>query len=82
MTDLLQGVRGVLAAELSGELSGQALIKRCTDVAEELRRAYVGESGVPHEVWHYLHDADIRVRDPKYAKTQLELLRMLVALPT
>lgn len=80
MVELLQQVGAVLAAELSGELRGEALIKRCTEVAEELRRASTGEATVPHEVWHFLHDADLRVRDPAYAKVQLERISSILLL--
>jgi hypothetical protein len=78
VSDLLDAVRGVLAAELSGELSGKTLVDRCTEVAEDLRREYAGEASVPHDVWHYLHDADIRIRDPNYAEAQLALLKSLI----
>jgi len=27
---------------------------------------------VPHDLWHFLSDADIRFKDPRYRKTQLE----------
>lgn len=74
MTDSLREVRAVLAAELSGELAGPALIKRCTQVARLLH-----SMDVPHEVWHYLSDADIRVRDREYAKIQLEVIKGLLS---
>lgn len=81
MSDLLEPVRRLLAQELSRELFGQALVVRCTEVAEQLRSAYSGESSVPHEVWHYLHDADIRIRDPKFAEAQLGTLLSIVSHP-
>jgi hypothetical protein len=27
---------------------------------------------VPHDLWHFLSDADIRFKDPRYRKAQLE----------
>jgi hypothetical protein len=74
VTDSLREVRAVLAAELSGELAGVALIKRCTEVARLLQ-----SNDVPHEVWHYLSDADIRVRDREYANVQLERIKALLS---
>ena len=74
MSDPLREVRAVLAAELSGELTGTALVKRCTEVVRLLRSI-----DVPHEVWHYLSDADIRVRDREYAKVQLEVIKGLLS---
>ena len=79
MSDLLREVRAVLAAELAGELAGPALIKRCTEVARLVQQNYAGEPDVPHEVWHYLHDADIRVRDSEYANVQLERIKGLLS---
>jgi hypothetical protein len=78
VSDLLREVHAVLAAELAGELAGPELIRRCTEVARLLQRNYAGEPDVPHEVWHYLHDADIRVRDREYARVQLERIMGLL----
>jgi len=33
------------------------------------------EIGVPHVIWHYLDDADIRIRDPRYAEAQVLAVR-------
>ncbi len=30
--------------------------------------------GMPHSLWHFLDDADIRAKDPAYAREQLERL--------
>lgn len=41
-----------------------------------------GDLQVPHALWHYLDDADIRMKDPRYAEAQIlqikELLRTWV----
>ena len=79
LSDLLREVRAVLAAELAGEFAGPALIKKCTEVARLLQQNYSGETDVPHEVWHYLHDADIRVRDREYACVQLQRIKALLS---
>lgn len=33
------------------------------------------EIGVPHVIWHYLDDADIRIRDSRYAEAQVLAVR-------
>ena len=33
----------------------------------------------PHIVWHFLSDADIRFKDPRYAKAQLEGLAVALS---
>ncbi|MCU0697658.1 MAG: hypothetical protein MUC96_14120 [Myxococcaceae bacterium] len=79
MAAVLDEVRGLISAELAGDLGGAALVERCTEVAERLQRAYGGEASVRHEVWHYLHDTDVRVRDRASAKAQLARVCALVA---
>ncbi|WP_454832686.1 hypothetical protein [Pseudoxanthomonas wuyuanensis] len=34
---------------------------------------------LPEQVWHYLHDADIRVKDPERAAEQNEMLTGIIA---
>ena len=34
---------------------------------------------VPHELWHYLADADIRARDPAYCHAQEQFVRDYLA---
>jgi hypothetical protein len=80
MSDVLDPVRALLAAELAGALSGAALVAECTRVALELGRASASAAAVPHGVWHYLSDADVRIRDPGYAKVQLETVRRALGL--
>lgn len=75
--DDLREVREVLALELAGGLSGPELIQRCTEVARLLQRR--GAPDVPHEVWHYLQDADVRVRDRDFAFVQLEGIQSLLS---
>lgn len=75
----LNEVQELLAAELRGELAGTALIEACTTIAYELQHSSAAGL-VPHEVWHYLSDADIRVKDPAYAVVQLERVRALLSL--
>ncbi|MBX9402320.1 hypothetical protein K4L06_13480 [Lysobacter sp. BMK333-48F3] len=39
--------------------------------AKALMELDVGELDVPHALWHYLEDADIRLKDPEYSKVQI-----------
>ena len=45
--------------------------------SEELRSNYSGV-GVPAQVWHYLHDADIRVKEPEYRLAQDDMLTDII----
>lgn len=35
---------------------------------------------VPHAVWHYLADADIRLKDPRYREMQDKEIKEIIAL--
>jgi len=37
-------------------------------------------TGVPDFIWHYLSDADVRLKDPRYAQVQQEMLTELLAM--
>jgi hypothetical protein len=73
-------VRAVVRAELAGTLRGEPLIVKCTNLALQLQ-ASAGVGLVPHEIWHYLSDADIRTKDRKYAEAQLRRTVELLPLP-
>ncbi|MGY0610627.1 hypothetical protein [Luteimonas sp. A501] len=34
---------------------------------------------LPHQVMHYLHDADIRIKDPEYRKYQEEMISKIIS---
>lgn len=37
-----------------------------------------GDIQVPHALWHYLDDADIRMKDQNYAEAQILLIKELL----
>ncbi len=78
MTDIRSAIREVLAQERTGVLKGKDLINACTELAARARTPGSGAEFVPHEIWHYLSDADIRVKDSAYAKAQLEQVARLL----
>lgn len=47
---------------------------------QALRRDPPLAARVPHFIWHYLDDADIRARDPAYAASQTAQLKEALAL--
>jgi hypothetical protein len=73
-----QELRLVIRSELSGQLAGDALIETCTALARRLQGSSE-VSTIPHEVWHYLSDADIRSKDKRYAEAQLQ--RIIEVMP-
>lgn len=38
---------------------------------KSLMRLDMGDIRVPHVLWHYLSDVDIRMKDQRYAKAQM-----------
>ena len=71
MTPTLADVETLVRSESSGELSGSELINQCTRLALLLQPTNTSANPVPR---HYLSGADIRTRDPEYAKVQLKLV--------
>ncbi|HEU0154168.1 MAG TPA: hypothetical protein VFQ84_12575 [Arenimonas sp.] len=33
---------------------------------------------MPEEVWHFLHDADIRAKDPRFREIQIQMIHELI----
>lgn len=60
-----------LVEQMSGWYQRAELIKN-------VLRSSSYEIGVPHVIWHYLDDADIRVRDPRYAEAQVLAVRQSI----
>ena len=45
------------------------------ELIKNVLRSSSYEIGVPRVIWHYLDDADIRIRDPRYAEAQVLAVR-------
>lgn len=55
------------------------------ELAHQVRQRILADENlaraVPHFVWHFLSDADIRFREPEYARQQLaQLMEIVVVL--
>jgi hypothetical protein len=37
-----------------------------------------GDLQVPHALWHYLEDADIRLKDQRYAESQVLMVKEIL----
>ena len=48
----------------------QLVEAECIELMQQIKNLNLGNT-CPDEVWHYLTDADIRFKDPEYAKYQL-----------
>lgn len=71
--EIISGIRELLNSEPATKEG----IKTWSEGAEKvalLMQADHGNLGVPHELWHYIHDVDIRVKDEEYRRIQLELI--------
>lgn len=59
-------------------LTNSAELDAWYDEANKLRNVIVANvelsNAIPHFVWHYLSDADIRLKEPEYARRQDEVL--------
>lgn len=53
-------------------------LKQWYDQAQRLQDGQL-LTNAPHFVWHYLSDADIRMKDEKYAETQNQRINTVLA---
>lgn len=79
-------VRSQIASAVSELLemepaTSDALVEWC-EMTAEVRNLMMRDHGdllIPHELWHYLEDADIRSQDSRYAAFQLERVRLILS---
>lgn len=61
--------------------TSDALVAWC-QMAEGVKKLMMQDHGdlqIPHELWHYLDDADVRMRDSRYAAFQVERARLILS---
>lgn len=68
---IINGIRALLLSEPECR-EGMAQWNSDAATIKRLMMLDRGAVGVPHELWHYLDDVDIRLKDRKYAKAQIE----------
>ena len=52
--------------------------RRASETIVRLENAH-SRIKMPEQVWHYVHDADLRIKDSEYRKTQDEVLEGIIA---
>lgn len=75
--EIISGIRELLNSEPATKDG----IKSWSEGAEKVTRLMQmdhGNLGVPHEIWHYIHDVDIRVKDKEYRRIQVELMSVII----
>jgi len=84
-TDKFEELVAALKTAAAIEMSSPEDTKRWEKQAEAIRLMLHGNAGladlVPHIVWHYLADSDVRRNDPAYRKMQIEKLLKAITLP-
>ena len=71
--ELRTDLRAILAAEEKEHPDWNDVQGRCLRVATTLKAQPLPD--FPHDIWHFLADADIRRRDSQYAEEQRRDLR-------
>ncbi|MBD7954174.1 hypothetical protein H9654_08135 [Stenotrophomonas sp. Sa5BUN4] len=74
---IINGIRTLLLSEPECR-EGMAQWNSDAATIKRLMMLDRGAVGVPHELWHYLDDVDIRVKDRDYAKAQIEHVEDLI----
>ena len=76
--ELIEVLRGLAEERPGTPLDAAEHANCCVSLSLFLAKSgsYSGE--VPHLVWHFLSDADIRATSPEYAQVQREQLLLLI----
>lgn len=78
LRELAEELRALLQLETKSDLSIDAWLAE----AHRVRIKFGGDNGVlthlPHLIWHYFSDADIRRRDSGYSESQIARVAKLI----
>lgn len=78
----LQSLGNALEALVNTKVENRSDLEKWYVEAQQVRQQIISNpklsNVVPHLVWHYLSDADIRFKDQKYAQLQQEEIDRIV----
>jgi hypothetical protein len=79
-TERIKQIGEALAALVDFVPSSKFELKDWYDQAQQFKDDHIiyPNKGVPHFLWHYLSDADIRMKDEKYAEMQDGRIKVLL----
>lgn len=72
-----QGVWELIESEPNSLSELMSWSERAVSV-KELMASDVGDIQIPHALWHYLDDADIRLKDDRYAVEQIKYIKTIM----
>lgn len=75
LDDLKAELRAILAEEMRVPVDWAQVEARCLQLSLRLPKSGLSDSNFPHEIYHYLSDADIRRKDEDRAAEQRSELR-------
>jgi hypothetical protein len=73
--DLARDLRALLGMSVTTKADLRAWNRLALRVQADIRSSLDVSNQLPHDVWHYFSDADIRWEDPEYARKQCEFVR-------
>jgi uncharacterized membrane protein YgaE (UPF0421/DUF939 family) len=72
-------LKNMLSEMLSLNVVSKQGLKQWYESAQKAeRQAMEAEIDLPHLVWHYLSDADIRFKEPEYGQEQIEAVQSFI----
>ena len=77
--ELQSVLREIAAARPSSPSELLAIQARCSALSRQLTSQWHLADQVPEFVWHFLADADIRYKDPRYAEMQFTQMDSFLA---
>jgi hypothetical protein len=77
--EVIEALRHLAAREPADLEDLHALVDECIALKLHIGASPSLANSTPESVWHFLSDADIRFRDPRYARDQLTGLASALA---
>lgn len=75
--EIINGIRELLDSEPNTKEGMQTWSEDAEKIMRLMEMDH-GSLGLPHELWHYIHDVDIRVKDGEYRRIQVELIKEVI----
>jgi predicted membrane chloride channel (bestrophin family) len=76
-SELVAALRSLATRKPQSDAELRQLERECVALALHMQHK-MKRADIPHNVWHFLHDPDVRFKDANYANIQLAELEALL----
>lgn len=78
MLDLANELRRLSSMQLSNKVEMELWYKAANELKTKIESDPDWKEMIPHFFWHYISDADIRMKDPQYSEMQLKIWNKII----